>query len=530
MKILIKLIKINLLTFFDINKLINAKDKKEFKKIVPMVLLYLYAFGFLSYYIYYGASFTLKGLKLLGIEHLLLVAIMALSGIYLLFATVLKVNKTLFNAKDYSMLLSLPIKKSTIITSKLFILYFTNLIFLIFFMLPTYIAYIIGTSPTISFHFMFLISLLFIPLVPTVIGGVIGSLFTAITARFKYKNLVNIIINLGFVFIIYYFSFNAQNMNSVDLANLSQSIVNKFNSIYPLSKIYLEIIKNNSIFNLLLFIGISLLIFELFKYIVQRFFDNINSKLNAVTINNIYKEKNVKVNKPLIALYKKEIKRYFSSPIYVLNTAIGCVLLIVSLILLFFFGENKLDALLNIPNFSNFFMTKGPLMFGTFCALSCTTHSSISLEGKNLWIIKSIPVNIKQIFIAKVMLNFTIIMPTILIGAVMLGYFIKLSVIDLLVLLFTPMMYAIFIAGLGLLINLFYPIFDWINEIKVIKQSMASFLTIMLGMLISIIPLILSVKINATLYSMIVGLMMLIASIILYIVLFTKGKKLFKLL
>lgn len=528
MKILIKLIKIYLRTIFDVNKVLNIHNKKEFQKTSSIILLYIFAFGYLAYYIYYGASFTLKGLTEMGIEHIILVAIMTLSSIYLIFKTIIKVNKTLFNAKDYSFLLSLPIKKSTIIASKIFILYFANLIFLSFFMIPTYIAYIIGVGPSLYFHFNFFVSLIFIPLIPTVIGGIIGGIFTAIMSRFKYKNLANILINLGFIFVIYYFSFKSQNMNAIDLAMLSESLVNKLNSIYPLAKIYSEIIQNNGIIHLFLFIGISLGIFELFKYIVEKYFDIINSKLNDVTINNVYKDKLIKSSSPLKSLYKKELKRYVSSSLYVLNTAIGCILLIVSIILLFIVGGERLDAILNIPDFSKIFMTKGPLMFGVFASLSCTTHSSISLEGKNLWILKSLPVNITQIFFAKIMINLTIIIPTILISSIALTIGMHLSFLNFLVLLFTPIVYAIFISGLGLLINLFFPIFDWVNEIKVIKQSMASFLTLMLGMAISIIPITISVKINATLYSFIVGLVMLIACLILYTVLFNKGKKLFK--
>ena len=54
----------------------------------------------------------------MGIEHIILVAIMTLSSIYLIFKTIIKVNKTLFNAKDYSFLLSLPIKNLLLLPVK----------------------------------------------------------------------------------------------------------------------------------------------------------------------------------------------------------------------------------------------------------------------------------------------------------------------------------------------------------------------------------------------------------------------------
>ena len=50
------------------------------------------------------------------------------------------------------------------------------------------------------------------------------------------------------------------------------------------------------------------------------------------------------------------------------------------------------------------------------CSLSSTTHASISLEGKSLWIVKSIPVKIRTIFLSKVLVNLTLLIPFVLIG------------------------------------------------------------------------------------------------------------------
>lgn len=528
MKNLINLVKINLLTFFDIYKLFQAKENKNFKKIIPYTLLYIYIFGVLAVSIYHGSVFILDGLKALGLEHLLLAVMMVMTSIYLVFATIFKVNKTLFGAKDYSILFSLPIEKKTIITSKFLVLYFANLIFMLMFMIPAYLAYTIGTHPTYLFHIMFFISFLFIPLIPTVIGCIIGSLLTAMSSKFKYKNFANIILSLLLFVVVYYFTYRMQSMSAIDLANLSQSLVDKFNNIYPLTKLYTEIITGNNLFSLILFIFLSLFIFEIFKDIIVKYFDQINNKLSSVTINNKYISKNIKLKKPLISLYLKEIKRYFSSPLYVLNTAFGSLLLLISLILLAVLESDTLDTLLQVPNFSKYLMTSAPLMFAAFASLSCTTHSSISLEGKNLWIIKSLPIDIKNIFIAKIMVNLTIILPTLFIGSLMLTFITKVSLLNYSIILILPTIYAFFIAGFGLLINLFFPLLDWINEVKVIKQSMASILTLATGMLISVVPIFIIPDNNSYLYFILISAVMLVITIIIYKVLFTKGMKMFK--
>ena len=528
MKKFLKLTKINLYTFFDIHKIINARGFKEVKKVLPMLLLYIFSFGFLAFIIYKGVTFTLDGLIALNMPYIILVTVMVIVSTYSAIMTVFKINKTLFNAKDYTFLLSLPIKKSIIISSKIFNLYIINFVFGAMLLIPTYIAYIVKVDVDIWFHIMYLITFVLIPVIPTIIGSIIGTLFTAIISKFKYKNSFDILISIAFIFIIYYLSYKVQSMSSADLANISTFIVDKFNNIYPLTKVYLNIIKENSIFDLILFIIISIGLYQLFKFGLVKFFDNINSKLSEVTIINKYREKDVKVSSKLYALYKKEIKRYFSSSLYVMNTAIGCIMLLLVLGAFAIFGGDTINKLLEIPELSNYLVFYGPLVFGVFCVISCTTNSSISLEGKNLWILKSLPINIKDIFISKIMVNLTILFPTILIASIMLAFISHLNVIQYLILLFTPVMYALFISGCGLLINLFFPDFNWTNEVKVIKQSIAVLASLAVGMLVAMAPLFIRIDINKTLYSFLVGVIVLFLTIILYYILFNKGKRIFK--
>ncbi|MDD2505473.1 MAG: hypothetical protein PHF21_04325 [Bacilli bacterium] len=210
---------------------------------------------------------------------------------------------------------------------------------------------------------------------------------------------------------------------------------------------------------------------------------------------------------------------------YILNTALGAIMLLGSLISIAIFGADSLDAYLQIPNLTENLTSNGPLVMCVFCALTCTTHSSISLEGKNIWILKHIPVSIKEIFFAKIMVNLTILIPTILISSFALIYLLKLPFISIFALIIIPSIFALFIAGVGLLINLTYPVLNWVNEIKVIKQSMAAFLSLIVGGSVSFIPLILINKFNINIW--IIGGLYLIITILVYKVLFTKGKNLF---
>ena len=531
MKNLIRLLSINVLTIFDIHKLINLKTKSDWKKLIPKLLLYLYAFGALGISIFFYAHYALKGLITLGMPHILLVAVMAVSSIYLVIATVFKVNKIVFDAKDYSFLLALPLKKTTVISSKLMMLYLYNFIFTLFFMIPAYIAYLIGVNTTVLFHIFFIASLLFIPLVPTIIGAIIGSIITSLAANFKYKTLVNIVLGFALVLLMLYYSSKIDGITEAGIADLSAGFIAYFNRFYPLAKLYAAIIQEQSILSLLVYIGVSLGLFWLFQMIVSIFFDFINSKLNAVTINNQYLIADLKKSSSLVALYKKELTKYISSTAYVLNTAVGAVMFLASLFLLAFVGSDQLDAIMTIPGFSKIFVLYGPLVFSVFCCMSCTTMASISLEGKSFWLLKAMPVDIKELFIAKILVNLTLLIPTIVIGAALITYIASLTVYTFLLLIFTPTMMALFISGFGLLMNLYIPDFNWTNEIKVIKQSLPVFITLATGASLSIVPLVIKSNFktnNPDLYSLLIGVFMGIIVVGTYSILFTKGKKIFR--
>lgn len=63
--------------------------------------------------------------------------------------------------------------------------------------------------------------------------------------------------------------------------------------------------------------------------------------------NGIRRTKSLKSSTPLIALYKKDFKRYFASAVYVMNTGFGVVIMVLGAIALPFIDVNALIGELN---------------------------------------------------------------------------------------------------------------------------------------------------------------------------------------
>lgn len=66
----------------------------------------------------------------------------------------------------------------------------------------------------------------------------------------------------------------------------------------------------------------------------------------------------------------------------------------------------------------------------------------------------------------------------------------KPDVVSLLWLLAVPAVYIIFSARIGIVINCKFPVFDWENETRVVKQSASTLVAMLVGMVTGIVPLV----------------------------------------
>ncbi|NCC71418.1 hypothetical protein EOM09_07610 [bacterium] len=173
-------------------------------------------------------------------------------------------------------------------------------------------------------------------------------------------------------------------------------------------------------------------------------------------------------------LFKKEFKRYISSPMYVINSGVGAVLL--PIILVFTYLQfSKAGA--GTDNSLLFVMLSAMGYF--IITITSTTSCTISLEGKQFWIIKSAPVKTTNVFIAKSLVNIVSALPFLFIAIIIGIFLIKFSIIEIIIFTAVVSLGLLMITTLGLFINLLLPKMDWDQEIKVVKQS-ASVVVLML--------------------------------------------------
>ncbi|WP_019914170.1 hypothetical protein [Paenibacillus sp. HW567] len=523
-----RLTKLQLLSSFGLNKALHTKDVKERRKLL------LLSIGILAGMLMiaaasFGYSFGMAlAFEQMGRLDLLLAIMMAVTSIVVFFTTIYKASGVLFNYKDYDLVMSLPIKTSHVVASRVLQLYILTLFFTVMVMLPAGMVYAIKVAPGALFYLFFLMTLFFIPLLPIIAATIIGSFISWFSSRFRASRMISLALTFAVIIAIMVGSFTL-NGNGQVVADMGTGLADMIFKLYPLTAMYVDAVCSYRISALLVFTAISVLSFIIFATVLGRKYKAIHTGLMTSHASSKYKMKPLAVSSPFRALYKKELGRYFSSSIYVLNTGIGMILLLVMSVALLFVSPEKLGELIEIPQFSQSLGTLAPILVSLFVTLSCTTSSSISLEGKQLWILKSSPVSKQSILLSKIAVNLTITLPVLVVSCVLLMISLRTGWTESLLLLAIPLIYACYSAMVGVIVNLNLPNLEWTSEVTVVKQSAAVIVSMFIGILSLLVPVgtfLLLTHVNGNVILLGAGMLMAAMCVGMYRYIQTKGEQL----
>ena len=499
--------KINLLNIFNINKLISFRSKNDKKKKIIKSIIIVGLFIYVAIGIYALIHELMPAFISINKPLYALGMLFSVCSIYIFFANIIKIKSVLFDFKDYDLLMSLPISRNMVLASKIVSLYIVNLLYTIIIMIPGYIAYIGFVD--LPHDWLFFILLPTIPVIPILISSIIGIILSWITSLFSNKNIGSYVSNILLIMVVLLLYFSIYNVDNNQIVNNGINLVDSMGKYYPLTNIFVNLLESISLINLLIYFVSPVILTVIIILLINYSYNRLRTKLLKQNVKSNYEIKKYSSKSPILSLYKKEIKRYFSSSLYVINSAFGCILVFILIIAILIFKDNAISYFNKIAGLDDTLKTNILMVLSLISVLSCTTNSSISLEGKSFWILKMLPVSVDKIFLSKILVNLTILVPTILVGSTFFGIYLHLSLIEFIFMYLTPLVYAVFASCLGLLLNLIFPVFDYENEVKVIKQSMAVFLTVVIGLSVSIIPFVIT-KINLDLVILITSIMFLI--------------------
>lgn len=527
---IISLLKAVLTEDMNIFKYSSKKDSSKTKKVLFPIFLYLIVLiSILSYSIIIG-----KELNKVNLEFVILTMFIFLVTSLTLIQGIYKSQSILFECKDNDLLFSLPIKKSTILLVRIFKLLLFQFIYNLMFLLPAYITYIYFEHPSINFYIISLIYSILIPIIPTVISSLIGYIVKLISNKSKSKKIVQTIITFIVFLGVFFLSFNLDSFIS-NIAENANSINDMITKLYYPAMLYINLITK---FNLLDFIKLLLVnIIPLILFIIicqYYYFKIISNEKNISVKNKKYNKDNIKVNKKIVSLLKKEISRFTSSVTLMFNTGFGLFLIIVISILLVFKGNSVFDYILSIygveSNLNIEILYYFLILFT--CMMTSITSSSISLESKTINITKSMPISEKEILNSKILLCYVIEIPFIIISLITFIIKFNPSIFYIILYLILTLFSILFTSSLGLIANLKYPKMEYSSEVEVVKQSTSVMISVFIGMAIFILSIVGLVYFNKWLDLNILLIIhtsiIVLASLILYYILLKIGPKEYK--
>ncbi len=434
----------------------------------------------------------------------------------------------LFQARDNEMLLAMPIPAGIILLSRMLVLYLFNLVITLLATLPPAIAWAAQLGMSFWQWVSVLLVCLALPLMSLALSSLIGWLLAIVSSRMRRKTLF--VTLLATAMMLGYFVLMSQ-MNRIlaQMVLAGPAMARAFQRILPPTYHLGQAIASGNSMSLLLFLLYAIVPFVMMGLLLKHFFIRI-ATANRGAARVSYVEKPLKANSPIRALTAKELRLFFQSPMYMLNSGFPLIFMLALPVVLWLKPDliAPLVSQYNVP-----VGMMGAAAVGVQCLLASSvmiSAPSISLEGKTLWQAQSLPVSPGQVLLSKAYAHMVISLPVTLVSGLALGIILRLPLPYLLMIAVLPCLLVALIAMTGVLINVKLPKFDWNSQTEAVKQGASVILTMAAGFVAVALPVaaylnLLAGVLSPLIFMALYALILMALCVLLYIKLFKRSDR-----
>lgn len=455
----------------------------------------LYAFLILMFLMLSATTALSLGTVFIGRSDWLYFGIFMLAAfsIVFIFGTI-ETKGVLFECKDNELLLSMPIKARDIIIARASVVFIFNYVETAVIALPALIIYAVLGGAPLSLLSAF-VTFLILPLPATALSAIVGFVIAKIAAKLKNRSIVTAIIWMIFLalyFVVYYKFISSDGILGGAEEN-PDAVESSFSFLRQIG-----LAATGRPLNFVIFVlGALLVTAAVFAIISKNYFRMIQSPGAATRKRRAEKQTAAREKPVLAALVSKEISRFFGSAAYIVNCGVGLVFSVVVAIIALI----KADILRGIiaEMTENMGLPSSPegilgvfgialvLVLSSMCDIS---SCALSLEGRSLWILKTLPIEDTTVVLSKTLPHIIISLPPLLVSYVIIMIASGAGVIYWITGFLTVIFATVTFAALGSVMNILLPKLDFTNETQVIKQSASVTLTILPGMLFTTVAFI----------------------------------------
>lgn len=462
--------------------------KRSKKSLVGYLLLLALVFvgvGFAFYSMAGGVGAAVLGNGANWIYFALMGLISVVLGV---FGSVFNTYASLYLPKDNEQMLALPIEPWKLLVSRMIGVYVMSLLYSGWLWLPALIAYWVIAAPGAVGYICPILLTFVIALFVSVLTCFFGWLVAMIATKAKGKSYITVIVSLIFIVGYYFVYFRIVGALSDFLSHIDAFSAAIKTWLYPLY--LLGLAADGSIAALLLFTVGAVLLFVLCCRLLSGNFLRIASA-GSVTRKAQVKENRIVESDMSSALLKRELKHFSSNPTWMLNAGIGLLIMPILAVL----------AVIKCADIREFLtgMSEGmpelaalipALLLTAMCmiiSMNIVSAPSVSLEGKSIWIVQSLPVAPAEILRAKARMHILLNAGPALVSALVIGIVAQLEIYKLVLVLAAIWLFIALTAYAGLFLNLKNPNLSWTNEAVPVKQSSAVFIALFGGWLFAIV-------------------------------------------
>jgi len=483
---IIRLFKIAIISTFRND---NSKKKRKFNK---SLILLLIAISFLP--IMSGLAVMskemYKTLETINQGNIVIASsFMAGSLVVLVFGMFYTIS-SYYMAKDIPNYLYLPLKAEEIIISRFLSTLMYEYLTLIIFVVPVIIGCGIGGNFNFLFYIIGFFIFVILPILPLSISSTIIVIIMSFSKKAINKDrytlisgLLGLAIGLGINFSLQtvFNKMDDPNMINGFIATGQADLINGISSYFLGIKNATYAIINYDLLQLAIFVSIAIVAFLGFVFVAKKLYFKGVLGISQQAAKRKYDITNKEFSKQqskLLAYTIKELRLILRTPIYFMNLVIMDYLMPVIFVIAII-SSNSMDnlviAIREVVTKSDMTGIIIGLVFVLFVFLSSMngiTATCISREGKQIYIMKYLPISINKQVNAKLLSGLIISLTVMIMVVIALGVFLHISLLITILLLLAGSNGVIFTRLSGLYIDLTRPKLNWNSEVESVKHNM----------------------------------------------------------
>ncbi len=412
-------------------------------------------------------------------------AIFILAELTVLFVlSIFETKSELFDCKDNDLLLSMPVKSSALLASRLIVVLIMNYAIEAVVFIPAAVIYA-AFSADIAGTLGFTLVSIFIPPLATALASGVGYLIAILMKKTRGSTVFTMLAYIAFL-VLYFVGYTAliDGMDEFLLSFDPSSVEGKLPA--------LEFIGNAASFKplpFITFIAISVIVSFVACFLMSQNYVKLLG-MNVSRSRAAYRMGKSRLSSALGALTKKELRKFSSSATYMMNGGVGLVFVLVAAVAaafnadsLKYYSEYIFPFYKSEETLSSIF----PAAITVLLSTVLISAASLSLEGRSLSVLKSLPVEDKTVLLSKLLPSVIICAPPTLVSSIIIAFAVGSPIAYLPFVLLTPLAAVVAFSSLGLIFNVLFPNFDYQSEAQPIKQSVAVTLTMFSQLLFSLI-------------------------------------------